>query len=265
MVLHGGAFALQYACAKSWIDSGLKVDAVIGHSFGELTAMTVAGVLSLSDALKFVAARAKSMKQSLSSTSGSMVAIHASADEVRDMIQSWSSGNEAPEVACYNSEGSQVVSGPQASLECLLQSVGKDRKSVKIDVDYGYHSRLLDPILDEVSSVASGVQFRTPSIHIETCTEAPIEAIDASRLTSHTREPVFFWQAIQRLEKRFGRCVWLEAGMRSSIIPMVKRACAGADRHSFLSLAPDAAKDDGLFQQAEITRRLWNEGLNASP
>lgn len=32
-------FAMQYACANSWIDSGIEPAAVIGHSFGELTAL----------------------------------------------------------------------------------------------------------------------------------------------------------------------------------------------------------------------------------
>lgn len=53
-------FAMQYAAAKSWLDSGLdtKVAAVVGHSFGEITALCISGVLSLEDTVKFVAGRA---------------------------------------------------------------------------------------------------------------------------------------------------------------------------------------------------------------
>ena len=156
----------------------------------------MARVLSLYDALNFVAARAESMKRCLGSTSGSMVAIHASADEVTNIILSSLTGNEPPKIACYSSRGNQVVSGPQSSLEDLLHLSWKDRKCVKANVGYGYHSRLLDPILNDISLVAKGVQFYTPNIAIETCTEVPIEAIDASRLIRHTHEPVFFWQAI---------------------------------------------------------------------
>ena len=34
-------FALQYACARTWIDSGIQVAAIVGHSFGQLTALCV--------------------------------------------------------------------------------------------------------------------------------------------------------------------------------------------------------------------------------
>jgi hypothetical protein len=45
-------FAMQYSCAKAWIDCGVKVSAVVGHSFGELTALCVSGVLLLHEQQK---------------------------------------------------------------------------------------------------------------------------------------------------------------------------------------------------------------------
>ena len=47
-------FAFQYAIAKAWIDYGVRIDAVVGQSFGELTALAVSGVLSLEDGLKLI-------------------------------------------------------------------------------------------------------------------------------------------------------------------------------------------------------------------
>ena len=55
-------FAMQYACARSWIACGLKVDCILGHSFGQLVALTVAGILSLVDGLKLVHGRAVLMR-----------------------------------------------------------------------------------------------------------------------------------------------------------------------------------------------------------
>ena len=34
-------FAIQYSCAKSWIDCGIEVAALVGHSFGHMTALCV--------------------------------------------------------------------------------------------------------------------------------------------------------------------------------------------------------------------------------
>ena len=58
VTLQCGTFAMQYVCAKCWIDAGLQIAAMIGHTFGELTAMVVSGVLSLWDYLKLIASRA---------------------------------------------------------------------------------------------------------------------------------------------------------------------------------------------------------------
>ncbi|RYP83761.1 hypothetical protein DL770_005339 [Monosporascus sp. CRB-9-2] len=70
--LQCGTFAVQYACAMSWIDAGLEAKAVIGHSFGELTALAVAGVLSLEDGLKLVAGRASLMRHKWAPERGTM-------------------------------------------------------------------------------------------------------------------------------------------------------------------------------------------------
>ncbi|KAK8054759.1 polyketide synthase [Apiospora phragmitis] len=45
-VLQCGLVAVQYACARCWIEGGLDVVGVFGHSSGELAALAVSGVLS---------------------------------------------------------------------------------------------------------------------------------------------------------------------------------------------------------------------------
>lgn len=51
------------------MDCGLKFDVVIGHSFGELTASAVVGVLMLEDAITFIASRAELVKKYLGAAS----------------------------------------------------------------------------------------------------------------------------------------------------------------------------------------------------
>lgn len=148
IVLHSGTFALQYAYTRSWIKCSLKVDAIIGHSFGELTAMAVSGILSLEDALKFVTSRAALMKKHWGAGGGSMVAIHASVGDVTQLIDFVSRKNSPVDVACYNSQASQVVSGSEASIARLITSIDSDTKYQRLDVTYGYHSWLCDSLLE---------------------------------------------------------------------------------------------------------------------
>jgi acyl transferase domain-containing protein len=51
-------FAVQCSCAKSWIQCGVQAVTVVGHTFGELTALCVSGTLSIEDTIKMIAGRA---------------------------------------------------------------------------------------------------------------------------------------------------------------------------------------------------------------
>ena len=73
--LQTSLFAMQYACAQSWIDCGVVPAAVVGHSFGELVALCVSGALSLPDALKMVVGRATVIRELWGEDRGSMMAV----------------------------------------------------------------------------------------------------------------------------------------------------------------------------------------------
>ena len=263
ILLHSGTFALQYACARSWIECGLKVDAIFGQSFGELTAMAVSRILSLEDALKFVTSRATLIKKHLGVGNGSMVAIHASIEDVTQLIESVPPKDGPVDVACYNSQGSHVISGSEASIARIVASISSDTKYQRLDISYGYHSRLCDCLLEELAVVAQSLTFHRPEIWLECCTEEGIDAITPIRLAQRIRQPVFQYSAVQRLEAKFGGAVWLEAGVGSPVIARVKRATSRPADHHFLALTPQPGVD-GASQLSAFPIHLWRQGLSPS-
>lgn len=266
--LQCGTFAMQYACAKCWIDAGLKVDALAGHSFGELTAMTVAGILSLQDGLKLIATRASLMQTKWGSERGTMLAIHASANVVRDIIGSTKTGNSELEIACYNSPTSHIVVGHSSSIneaEALLRddSRFKGIKSQRLDVSHGFHSKFTESLLGDLDGLSKTLTFNEAKIPLESCTLEPLYQISPARLSQHTRDPVYFINAIRRIEKRLGPCIFLEAGMDTPVIPMIKRAVQDPDNHCFQEMKLKGSLD-ALAVLSSVTTSLWRQGILAS-
>lgn len=105
-------FALQYACARAWMDCGLQdqVSAVVGHSFGEITALCISGLLNLVDTIKLVAVRARLVRDSWVADKSAMIAVEADEALVRALLHEsnrMSDGSAA--IACYNGPSSFTV------------------------------------------------------------------------------------------------------------------------------------------------------------
>ncbi|MEO1187199.1 MAG: acyltransferase domain-containing protein, partial [Cyanobacteria bacterium J06636_27] len=105
-------FIIEYALAKLWMSWGINPEVAIGHSIGEYVAATIAGVFSLEDALKVVAARGKLMQQQ---PTGGMLSVFLSVAD----IQSWL--NEEVTLAANNSPNLCVVSGSHDAINNLAQ------------------------------------------------------------------------------------------------------------------------------------------------
>ena len=267
VALQCGTFAMQYACAKSWIDAGLEVAAVIGHSFGELTAMVVAGVLSLHDGLKLIATRASLMATSWGSENGTMLAIHTNRENVQSIIASINGGATEPqiEVACYNAPASQVVVGSSSAIEQTESLLAKDFRfsgvrSQRLDVTHGFHSKFVQGILGDLNLVSQGLTYSQPDTRLEMCTAEPSDHVSDARPAQHARETVHFEDAVRRLESCLGPSIWLEAGMDSPIIPMVKRALAAPDDHVLQAFRMSGAQVPSQVL-SDVTTSLWREGI----
>ncbi|TVY17072.1 3-methylorcinaldehyde synthase [Lachnellula arida] len=266
--LQCGMFALQYSCARSWIDSGLKVDAVIGHSFGELTAMAVSGVLSLEGAINIIRARAKLIQVKWGSEAGAMLVIHDTQEVVHEVLAHLAIGSEKVEIACYNGPTSHVLVGTSASIaevETILRTEPKfgSLRSSKVNTTHGFHSWLTDGLLSDLDAIAKQQTFSTPHIPIETCTIEKSAPVSFERISQHMREPVFFLHAVTRLEEKLGTCVWLEAGTNSPIIPMIRRAVKSQQHHVFLPIKFYDGQDP-IATISDVTAKLWLEGISLS-
>lgn len=268
IVLQTGFVAIQYASALTWINAGLKVNTLVGHSLGELTALAVSGMLSLRDCMRLVASRADLMKRKWGQDKGSMLAVFASRHDVEQLLVSTklSSPDSRLEIACYNSDTSQVVSGDYgavADLESHLLSRSPSFRCLRVDTSHGFHSRLVEPILDELSQVSSSLEWKESIIPLELCTQDPSKSDLPYSPSDHARNPVFFSDTVQRIERKLGHCVWLEAGMNTPIISMTKRANSQPNSHIYHAMS---TKDEDIAMNliSRTVCSLWQSSLDVT-
>lgn len=270
-------FAMQYASAKSWMDSGLqgKVAAVVGHSFGEITALCVAGVLSLEDTIKLVAARAKLVRDSWGPDSGAMMAVEADEVLVRELLQEANRGSDgSASIACYNGPRSFTLAGSTSAVDAVQATMSSDSRftairSKRLNVTNAFHSALVDKLVDPLGQVGKDLTFHPPSIPVERATEGPLPTgeMDWTFVPRHMREPVFFNHALRRLAKQHPQAIFLEAGSNSTITVMASRALAQsqsspADAHHFQAVS--ITTETGFDGLTDATVALWKQGVRVA-
>ena len=265
--LHSALFAVQYSSAKAWIDSGFQVSAVVGHSFGQLTAFCISGTLSLPDTLKLVAERASIMLRYWGPEPGSMISLQTSQQEVLEILNSLKAqgnGNDA-EIACYNGPKSHVVVGTAKAIDTLEKYVTSNpsfRDTLRVrrlQVTHGFHSKFTEPLLPHLIALAKEVAWRRPTIHLEICDNyQSVTKPDFHLVANHTRRPVFFQQAVERLAQRYSQSTWLEAGRGSSVIQLVRGSLRETQGHVFLS--PQLTTSNAHSSLSDTTVELWKAG-----
>lgn len=203
-------FALQVGLAALWRSWGVAPDAVFGHSVGEVAAAHVAGALSLEDAVRVIAHRARLMQQATGL--GHMANIEMPLAELMPLLEPYA---DRLSVAAINSPSSIVVSGETAALDALLDGVKKRGVvSLRLPVNYAFHSPQMEPFKRELITALADLQPMTPQIPLvstvtgDWCDET---LVDAAYWGDNMRERVRFADAVTTLAQD-GTGIFLEIG-----------------------------------------------------
>jgi pimaricinolide synthase PimS1 len=203
-------FTLEVAVFRLFESWGVQPHYLIGHSIGELAAAHIAGVFSLADACKFVAARGRLM-QTLP-VGGAMISIQASEDEVSPLL----SRHSGVDIASLNGPMSTVVSGdeePCTAIAAHFELLG--RKTRRLVVSHAFHSHRMEPMLEEFHAVASSIDLSPPKLPIVSNLTGELataeQLVNPKYWVDHVRRAVRFLDGVRTLE-RSGVDVLLELG-----------------------------------------------------
>lgn len=135
---------------------------VAGHSLGEISALTAAGVLAFEDGLKLVSKRALAMQAACEAEPSTMAAILGLENEVVESVCEKVEGIVV--AANYNCPGQLVISGTVDAIDnaCELLKKAGARRALVLPVGGAFHSPLMEPARAELAKAIEVTTFNTP-------------------------------------------------------------------------------------------------------
>jgi acyl carrier protein/SAM-dependent methyltransferase len=192
-----------------------------------------------------------------------MLAVECTRADLDHVVSQVNSGDGLRvEVACYNGPQQFVLAGDTPSIAKAAE-LCRGFKVHELSNTHAYHSHLTDVILKDLSKIAGSVKVQPPRIHVETCTvHETWTDFTPEAIVNHTRQPVYFNEAVNRIASRFPRAIWVESGSATPIIAMAKRAINTADR-SDVFLPMQLGTVDAMRNLAKAACELWKAGSAA--
>tara|TARA_S200000501_G_scaffold319877_1_gene314415 strand:- start:13509 stop:14390 length:882 start_codon:yes stop_codon:yes gene_type:complete len=182
--------------------NGFRPDAVAGHSLGEFSALTAAGVIDFESGLKLVSQRAEAMQKACNLSKGTMAAVLGLEDNIVEEICEQTS--EIVVAANYNCPGQLVISGTVDGItsSCkALKEIGA-RRAMVLPVGGAFHSPLMEPAKSELANAIDATNFSTPMcpIYQNTNARAVTDPFEIQKnLIAQLTAPVKWTQSINEM------------------------------------------------------------------
>ncbi|MEU9061368.1 beta-ketoacyl synthase N-terminal-like domain-containing protein, partial [Streptomyces sp. NPDC048430] len=243
----GALSAGQFAWFK---ELGFAPDGVIGHSFGELTALWAAGVLDDDGFTELARARGLAMAPpadaSASHDPGAMAAVRGELSAVEALV----AGYQDVSVCNINAPGQIVVGGPTAEIDRLVADAASGTIPAKrLPVSAAFHTRFVAHAADAFREAVSGIALNAPRIPVYANTPGASYGADQAEsrrtLVDQLLRPVAFADRIEEMYAD-GFRVFVEFGPKRVLSDLVDRVLEGRDGVRTVAVDGGPAKDGEL-------------------
>ncbi|RJQ21746.1 MAG: [acyl-carrier-protein] S-malonyltransferase [Nitrospiraceae bacterium] len=216
----------SYAVFKVLSSKGITPFCVAGHSLGEYSAVTAAGVISFTDAVKITEKRGRYMQEAVPEGKGLMAAvIGLDREAIINVCNSVKSGYVSP--ANYNCPGQIVIAGEKHAVEeaMKLAEANGARKAVALAVSAPSHCALMKDASEKLAGLLNTVEFRAPEIPVVNNADAaflkdPQEVRES--LVRQLDRPLL-WEDSVKVMVANGVDTFIEAGPKKVLAGLIKR------------------------------------------
>src|SRR3954468_23646972 len=228
-------FLVEHALACRLLDWGIRPQAMVGFSIGEYVAACLSGVLSLDDALRLVAGRARLIDEL---PGGAMLAVPLGEEAGAPWMAS------ALSLAAVAGPELTVLAGTEeavAAAEERLTAAGHVCR--RLQTSHAFHSALMEPAVERFLALFEGIELHPPEIpYLSNVTGGWItaeEATDPAYWAEQLRGTVRFADAVSELWREPG-LVLVEVGPGQTLSSWALQQSSTADpvalptlRHAF--------------------------------
>jgi len=250
-------FVIEYALAKLLMSFGVVPTMLVGHSIGEIVALTISDVLDLKDALKIVAMRGVLM-QNIPDNNGGMAAVFANAETINDLNK-----DNIVEIAGYNTANNTTITGDKNNISLFIGRLKEQNiKAVPLQVSHAFHSKDMEHIFIDFQNICNEIKFGTTRIPVASNVDGKIldnQAIDSFYLTQQLRVPVEYLQSIRNIQQSVEPVFYVECGANPVLSTLGKNILP--DKNIFW-LYTTKPKTDDVQQFYSILQTLYVNGIS---
>jgi len=209
-------FTLSYSMFEQfYLEHKPNISYLAGHSLGEITALTAAGVFTFEDALKFVYARGRAMAECCKNNPSTMYAFRNIDSETLETILGEYGGNEKGVfISNYNTPDQTILSGKVDDLEDFIDEFNDVVQYIPLPVSGAFHSVYMEDAaraLKEVLDATPIHDFRVPVVNANEVRFYNKQDDIRQLLLDQIVKPVNWNKSLEMLENE-GTALWIEFG-----------------------------------------------------
>jgi acyl transferase domain-containing protein/NADPH:quinone reductase-like Zn-dependent oxidoreductase/acyl carrier protein len=254
----GSIFANQIGLYEMWKARGIEPELLIGHSFGEIAATYVAGVLDLDTVARIIAARGRIPFGS--TRRGAMATLGLTVEQLLPLLPE----DGSAVIAAYNGPVAQTVAGMEASVEQVMKTVAEqypDALVRRLTMNFGWHSEHLDDCEAAFRNEVGPVAWKSPALPIvSTVTGILQTGFDLDYWWDNLRQPVSFTKAINFC-LGYGIDTFLEIGPHRTLTPLIRGIAQESERTAVAVNSLDRKEDD-YWTMARAEAQLFIRGVD---